>query len=70
MRSFPGNPYDGHSLKAALEQVAILTDQRPDLAVVDRGYRGHAETRTRPLCQGSCPLLYFYSISQVGGIGR
>ena len=23
-----------------------------------------------PLCQGSCPLLYFYSISQVGGIGR
>ena len=24
----------------------------------------------RPLCQGSCPLLYFSSISQVGGIGR
>ena len=23
----------------------------------------------RPLCQGSCPLLYFCSISQVGGIG-
>jgi DNA replication protein DnaC len=23
-----------------------------------------------PLCQGSCPLLYFSSISQVGGIGR
>ena len=22
-----------------------------------------------PLCQGSCPLLYFSSISQVGGIG-
>ena len=22
------------------------------------------------LCQGSCPLLYFSSISQVGGIGR
>ena len=22
-----------------------------------------------PLCQGSCPLLYFCSISQVGGIG-
>ena len=25
---------------------------------------------TTPPCQGSCPLLYFYSISQVGGIGR
>ena len=23
-----------------------------------------------PLCQGSCPLLYFSSIFQVGGIGR
>jgi transposase len=23
-----------------------------------------------PLCQGSCPLVYFSSISQVGGIGR
>ena len=22
-----------------------------------------------PLCQGRCPLLYFSSISQVGGIG-
>jgi hypothetical protein len=24
----------------------------------------------RPLCQDSCPPLYFSSISQVGGIGR
>jgi hypothetical protein len=23
-----------------------------------------------PLCQGGCPLLYFSSILQVGGIGR
>lgn len=40
MRSFPGNPYDGHTLRTALEQVEILTDRRPDLAVIDRGYRG------------------------------
>lgn len=53
MRSFAGNPYDGHTLKEALEQVAILTDQRPDLAVVDRGYRGHGETRTRVLISGT-----------------
>ena len=53
MRSFPGNPYDGHTLGPALEQVTILTDQHPDLAVVDRGYRGHGETRTRVLISGT-----------------
>lgn len=53
MRSFPGNPYDGHTLTQALEQVKILTDQRPDLAVVDRGYRGHGETKTRVLVSGT-----------------
>jgi IS5 family transposase len=53
MRSFPGNPYDGHTLRRALEQVEILTDQRPDLAVVDRGYRGHGEDRTRVLISGT-----------------
>lgn len=53
MRSFAGNPYDGHTLKEALEQVAILADQRPDLAVVDRGYRGHGETQTRVLISGT-----------------
>ena len=29
MRALPGNPYDGHTLHEALEQVEILTDQRP-----------------------------------------
>ena len=53
MRSFAGNPYDGHTLKEALEQVAILTDQCPDLAVVDRGYRGHDEGKTRVLISGT-----------------
>jgi transposase, IS5 family len=52
MRSFAGNPYDGHTLKEALEQVEILTDQRPDLAVVDCGYRGHGEDRTRVQISG------------------
>lgn len=53
MRSFPGNPYDGHTLGQTLEQVAILTDQRPDLAVVDRGYRGHGVEATRVLISGT-----------------
>ena len=53
MRSFPGTPYDGHTLAPALEQVEILTDQRPDLAVVDRGYRGHGVQKTRVLISGT-----------------
>ena len=60
-RSFPGNPYDGHTLGPALEQVTILTDQVPDLAVVDRGYRGHGVNSTKVLISGQrrglTPLL-------------
>jgi len=60
-RSFPGNPYDGHTLASALEQVAILTDQAPALAVVDRGYRGHGVETTKVLISGTrrgiTPLL-------------
>lgn len=39
-RSMPGNPYDGHTLEEALEQAAILSDVQPEIAIVDRGYRG------------------------------
>jgi IS5 family transposase len=39
-RSMPGNPYDGHTLAEALEQAAILSDVTPEMAIVDRGYRG------------------------------
>ena len=42
-----------HTLTPTLEQVEILTDQRPDLAVVDRGYRGHGEGKTRVLISGT-----------------
>ncbi|WP_299822355.1 IS5 family transposase [uncultured Jannaschia sp.] len=40
-RSMPGNPYDGHTLHEAVEQVEILADARPRRVFVDRGYRGH-----------------------------
>ena len=40
MRSMPGNPYDGHTVDSQLEQVEILTDVRPKIALVDRSYRG------------------------------
>ncbi len=36
----PGNPYDGHTLSAALTQVARLT-KPPEHVYVDQGYRGH-----------------------------
>jgi len=49
MRAMPGNPYDGHTLAEALEQVETLTDCRPELAVVARGYRGHGVTSYAPL---------------------
>jgi len=39
-RSLPGNPYDGHTLATALEQVTKLSGKKPEIAIVDRGYRG------------------------------
>ncbi len=40
MRSMPGNPYDGHTLQNAIEQVEILTATTPSIVLADRGYRG------------------------------
>lgn len=40
MRSLPGNPYDGHTLPKAIEQVSLLTAQKPKTVFVDKGYRG------------------------------
>lgn len=36
-----GNSYDGHTLIEALEQVGILTNQRPEFVFVDGGCRRH-----------------------------
>ncbi len=46
MKSFPGNPYDGHTLTASLEQVHKLTGIAPKEASVDRGSRGRGVTDT------------------------
>ena len=40
-RACPGYPYDGHTLKAQLDQVERLTGARVRRAYVDLGYRGH-----------------------------
>ncbi len=39
-RSFPGNPYDGHTLESCLEQAEILSGTRAKEVFVDLGYRG------------------------------
>lgn len=40
MRSMPGNPWDGHTLEETIEQVSILTEHKPSIAIVDKGYKG------------------------------
>ena len=53
MRALPSNPYDGHTLHEALEQVEILTDQQPEMAFVDRGYRGHGVENVKVFISGA-----------------
>lgn len=43
-RALHGNPYDGHTLAGAMEQVVRIMGREPDDAFVDRGYRGHNYT--------------------------
>ena len=35
-----GNPFDGHTLKASINQMEKLTEKRPSHIFVDKGYRG------------------------------
>ena len=53
MRALSGNPYDGHTLAEALEQVENLTDQKPEFAFVDRGYRGHGVENVKVFLSGA-----------------
>jgi len=47
-----GNPYDGHTLHGALDQVTELTGVKPERCYVDRGYRGHGVTDTQVFLSG------------------
>jgi len=40
-QALPRNPYDGHTLSAAMKQVVRISGIEPECAFVDRGYRGH-----------------------------
>jgi IS5 family transposase len=37
---FEDNPYDGHTLEEHLKQTEKLTNSKPKIGIVDRGYRG------------------------------
>ncbi len=43
-RALHGNPYDGHTLKAALDDVRDMVGRSPLRAAVDQGYKGHRLT--------------------------
>lgn len=45
--SLPGNPFDGHTLEAQIEQTERLTGLRIQRAYVDKGYRGHGISSDR-----------------------
>jgi len=40
-KAFHGNPYDGHTLQEAMDQVERISPKRIDHVFVDKGYRGH-----------------------------
>jgi IS5 family transposase len=46
MKAFPGNPYDGYTLSASLEQVHKLTGIVAKEVYVDRGNRDHGLTES------------------------
>lgn len=51
MKSLLGNPYDGHTLAASLDQAHRLSGVAPKEAYVDRGYRGHGLTGAVKVCR-------------------
>ncbi|MDX1607412.1 MAG: IS5 family transposase [Candidatus Competibacterales bacterium] len=39
--ALPGAPYDGHTLRAVIEETQVLTGREIERVYVDKGYRGH-----------------------------
>jgi IS5 family transposase len=52
MLALPGNPYDGHTLPAALAQAERISGAAITRAYVDRGYRGHGLDPRRVFVSG------------------
>ena len=45
--ALPGNPYDGHTLRAVIEDTQRLTGREIERVYVDKGYRGHDAPKPR-----------------------
>jgi IS5 family transposase len=52
MRSYPGNPYDGHTLDDLLEQSEIISGVEAKTVVVDLSYRGRHDTQAKVIHRG------------------
>lgn len=52
MQALPGNPFDGHTLEGALDQVTRLSGVVPERCYVDRGYRGQGVKKTSVFISG------------------
>ena len=52
MRSYPGNPYDGHTLDDMLQQTETISGIEIKDAVVDLGYRGKHQTQAKIIHRG------------------
>lgn len=53
--AFENNPYDGHTLAEHLEQTEYLTESRPKIGIVDRGYRGKKNVNGTEIISPSVP---------------
>lgn len=52
MRSYPGNPYDGHTLDDLLQQSEIISSTAAKTVVVDLGYRGWHDSDAEVIHRG------------------
>ena len=53
--AFEGNPYDGHTLDEHLIQTEYLTEKRPKIGIVDRGYKGKKDIDGTKIILPSAP---------------
>lgn len=53
--AFEDNPYDGHTLEQHLEQTEFLTQSKPKIGIVDRGYRGKKKVNGTEIISPSVP---------------
>jgi len=52
IRSYPGNPYDGHTLDDMLQQAETISGTKIRDAAVDLGYRGRHTTQAKVIHRG------------------